>query len=209
MTSVRSVLQQTHRAARKDFWIPLEGAGACSLAGWDVQKGVRKSGWFSFFPSLFLYPNNYLSQNFWRKWWSDWNCLLLCVAAQLCSCSLWRFVLRLKSRQNAYLTVGCHRNTWKEWGWWKGSPQEGLFLFPQTRTIISVQFQTDLISFILQKYPAVVFSLYPSILGSYRHSWSQPPLSSASQFTQQLDHSPSSSLDSLQLDHIFFQLWCP
>lgn len=173
MTSVRSVLQQTHRAARKDFWIPLEGAGACSLAGWDVQKGVRKSGWFSFFPSLFLYPNNYLSQNFWRKWWSDWN------------------VLRLKSRQNAYLTVGCHRNTWKEWGWLKGSPQEGLFLFPQTRTIISVQFQTDLISFILQKYPAVVFSLYPSMLGSYRC------LVSASTFFSFTVHSTTWSLSLL------------
>lgn len=86
-------------------------------------------------------------------------------------------------------------------------PQEGLSLFPQTRTIISVPFQTNLISFILQKYSAVVFSLSPSMLVSYRHSWSQPPLSSSSQFTQQLDHSHSSILDSLQLDHIFFQPW--
>lgn len=75
---------------------------------------------------------------------------------------------RLKCRQNAYLAVGCHRNTWKEWDWWKGSPQEGCSLFPQTRTIISVPFQTDLISSILQKHPAVVFPLYPSMLLSCR-----------------------------------------
>lgn len=55
-----------------------------------------------------------------------------------------RFFLRLKCRQNAYLIVGCHRNTWKELDWWKVSPQEGFPLFPQTRTIISVSFQSDL-----------------------------------------------------------------
>lgn len=97
----------------------------------------------------------------------------------------------------------------KRVGLMEGLSTGGLVPLSQTRTIISVPFQTDLISSILQKYPAVVFPLYPSMLLSCRHSWSQPPLSSASQLTQQLDHSHSSFLDSLQLDHIFFQLWCP